>query len=116
MLRDQAGEAKKGMPLGKYQLGRTLGEGNFGKVKYARHIDSGQSFAVKILDKARILDIKFADQVLRPTELSSSSTTTTILLYIYIYPHICHIYTFSIFFIFLFFVSNNQMELCMGTF
>ncbi|XP_042513905.1 CBL-interacting protein kinase 1-like isoform X2 [Macadamia integrifolia] len=56
---------KRGMRLGKYELGRTLGEGNFGKVKYARHLDSGQGFAVKILDKKRILDLKISDQIKR---------------------------------------------------
>ncbi|KAL9325730.1 hypothetical protein ACSQ67_006375 [Phaseolus vulgaris] len=35
------------MRLGKYELGRTLGEGNFGKVKFAKHTDSGQPFAIK---------------------------------------------------------------------
>lgn len=53
----------KGMRLGRYELGRTLGEGNFGKVKYARQVDSGQSFAVKILEKNRILDLRITDQV-----------------------------------------------------
>ncbi|CAA7405791.1 unnamed protein product [Spirodela intermedia] len=49
----------------KYELGRTLGEGNFGKVKYARHVDSGRDFAVKILDKKRVLDLKIDDQIRR---------------------------------------------------
>ncbi|CAA6663664.1 unnamed protein product [Spirodela intermedia] len=39
----------------KYELGKTLGEGNFGKVKYARHVETGRAFAIKILDKQRIL-------------------------------------------------------------
>ncbi|XP_031099186.1 CBL-interacting serine/threonine-protein kinase 1 [Ipomoea triloba] len=55
----------KGMRLGRYELGRTLGEGNFGKVKYARHVDSGRSFAVKILEKNRILDLRITDQIKR---------------------------------------------------
>ncbi|XP_016509849.2 CBL-interacting serine/threonine-protein kinase 1-like [Nicotiana tabacum] len=64
------GEKKKGMRVGKYEIGRTLGEGNFGKVKYARHVDSGQSFAIKILEKARIVDLKFINQIKR--EIGSS--------------------------------------------
>ncbi|KAK4353790.1 hypothetical protein RND71_025984 [Anisodus tanguticus] len=59
------GGGKKGMRLGKYDVGKTLGEGNFGKVKYAKHIDSGQSFAIKILEKSRILDLRSTDQIKR---------------------------------------------------
>ncbi|KAK1318620.1 CBL-interacting protein kinase 1 [Acorus calamus] len=55
---------REGMRLGKYELGKTLGEGNFGKVKYARDVESGRPFAVKILDKKRILPLKIDDQVL----------------------------------------------------
>ncbi|KAF5941426.1 hypothetical protein HYC85_019068 [Camellia sinensis] len=59
------GEDEEGMRLGgKYEIGRTLGEGNFGKVKYAKNLDSGHSFALKILDKARILHLNITDQVL----------------------------------------------------
>lgn len=54
----------RGMRLGKYELGKTLGEGNFGKVKFAKDVDSGQSFAVKILEKKRITNLNIADQVL----------------------------------------------------
>jgi len=54
---------EKGMQLGKYMLGRTLGEGNFGKVKLAKNIETGQPFAVKILEKNRIIDLKITDQV-----------------------------------------------------
>ncbi|XP_075082061.1 CBL-interacting serine/threonine-protein kinase 1-like [Nicotiana tabacum] len=63
-------EKKKGMRVGKYDVGRTLGEGNFGKVKYARHVDSGQPFAIKILEKAPILDLNFIAQIKR--EIGSS--------------------------------------------
>ncbi|KAK4383294.1 CBL-interacting protein kinase [Sesamum angolense] len=59
------GRANTGMRLGKYELGRTLGEGNFGKVKYARNLESGQPFAIKILEKNRILDLKITDQIKR---------------------------------------------------
>ncbi|CAI9771127.1 unnamed protein product [Fraxinus pennsylvanica] len=58
-------QEKKGTRLGKYELGRTLGEGNFGKVKYAKNLDSGQSFAIKILEKDRILGHKITDQIKR---------------------------------------------------
>ena len=53
----------QGMRLGKYELGKTLGEGNFGKVKLARDTHSGKLFAVKILDKSKIIDLNNTDQV-----------------------------------------------------
>ncbi|XP_004252954.1 CBL-interacting serine/threonine-protein kinase 1 isoform X1 [Solanum lycopersicum] len=56
---------KKGMRVGKYELGRTLGEGNFGKVKFAKHTDSAKSFAIKILEKNRIQDLRITDQIKR---------------------------------------------------
>ncbi|XP_004297073.1 PREDICTED: CBL-interacting serine/threonine-protein kinase 1 isoform X2 [Fragaria vesca subsp. vesca] len=58
-------QSKKGMRLGKYELGKTLGEGNFGKVKFAKDVGSGQPFAVKILEKKRITDLNIADQIKR---------------------------------------------------
>ncbi|XP_050218756.1 CBL-interacting serine/threonine-protein kinase 1 [Mercurialis annua] len=67
MVRAQQPEEKsRGMRLGKkYELGKTLGEGNFGKVKLAKHIDSGLPFAVKILDKNTILHLNISDQIKR---------------------------------------------------
>ncbi|KAG4970327.1 hypothetical protein JHK85_036748 [Glycine max] len=53
---------REGMRLGKYELGRTLGEGNFGKVKFARNTDSGQAFAVKIIEKNKIVDLNITNQ------------------------------------------------------
>jgi serine/threonine protein kinase len=49
---------------GKYELGRTLGEGNFAKVKFARHVETGEHVAIKILDKEKILKHKMIRQVL----------------------------------------------------
>ncbi|WOH13126.1 hypothetical protein DCAR_0832635 [Daucus carota subsp. sativus] len=63
--KEKKDEQKKGMQVGKYELGRTLGEGNFGKVKFARSLDSGHSFAVKILEKTRIVDQRIIDQIKR---------------------------------------------------
>ncbi|PHU18289.1 CBL-interacting serine/threonine-protein kinase 1 [Capsicum chinense] len=64
-IRVVGGGGRKGMRLGKYEVGKTLGEGNFGKVKYAKHVDSDKSFAIKILDKSRILDLRSTDQIKR---------------------------------------------------
>ncbi|KAG5405877.1 hypothetical protein IGI04_011996 [Brassica rapa subsp. trilocularis] len=64
MVRKHEEEVRKEMRLGKYELGRTLGEGNFGKVKFAKDTVSGQPFAVKIIDKSRISHLNFSLQVL----------------------------------------------------
>ncbi|KAJ1418714.1 Serine/threonine-protein kinase, active site [Sesbania bispinosa] len=56
---------REGTRLGKYELGRTLGEGNFGKVKFARNTDSGQSFAIKIIEKNKIIDLNITNQIKR---------------------------------------------------
>ena len=50
--------------LGKYELGKTLGHGNFGKVKLAINFETDQPFAVKVLDKTKIIDLNISDQVL----------------------------------------------------
>lgn len=51
--------------VGKYELGRVLGEGTFAKVKFARNIETGQSVAIKILDKEKILKDKLVEQIKR---------------------------------------------------
>ncbi|KAG7594449.1 NAF/FISL domain [Arabidopsis thaliana x Arabidopsis arenosa] len=55
----------KGMLVGKYELGRTLGEGNSAKVKLAIDTLSGESFAIKIIDKSRISRINVSFQIKR---------------------------------------------------
>lgn len=51
--------------IGKYELGRTLGEGSFAKVKSAANVETGQSFAVKILDKDNLFHYKIVDHFKR---------------------------------------------------
>ncbi|KAJ7947372.1 Non-specific serine/threonine protein kinase [Quillaja saponaria] len=51
--------------VGKYELGRTLGEGNFAKVKFARNIQNGEHVAIKILDKEKVLKHKMIAQIKR---------------------------------------------------
>ncbi|KAH7437633.1 hypothetical protein KP509_05G081700 [Ceratopteris richardii] len=40
--------------VGMYEIGRTLGEGRFAKVKLARHKETGELFAIKIIEKDRL--------------------------------------------------------------
>ena len=49
--------------VGKYEIGRTLGEGSFAKVKYARNVDNGDSVAIKIIDRDYVLRHKMVDPV-----------------------------------------------------
>ncbi|KAK7264789.1 hypothetical protein RJT34_32399 [Clitoria ternatea] len=62
---EKKNERVEGKRLGKYELGGTLGEGNFGKVKFARNTDSGQPFAVKIIEKNKIIDLNITNQIKR---------------------------------------------------
>nr|CBX25422.1 hypothetical_protein [Oryza glaberrima] len=49
--------------VGKYELGRTIGEGTFAKVKFARDTETGDPVAIKILDKEKVLKHKMVEQV-----------------------------------------------------
>ncbi|XP_044496394.1 CBL-interacting serine/threonine-protein kinase 23 isoform X2 [Mangifera indica] len=51
--------------VGKYELGRTLGEGSFAKVKFARNVETGENVAIKILDKDKVLKHKMIGQIKR---------------------------------------------------
>ncbi|URD96184.1 BTB POZ domain-containing protein [Musa troglodytarum] len=48
--------------VGKYELGRTLGEGTFAKVKFAKNLETGENVAIKIFDKDKILRHKMVGQ------------------------------------------------------
>lgn len=49
--------------IGNYELGRTIGEGTFAKVRFAKHMETGEPFAIKIINKEKILKHKLVDQV-----------------------------------------------------
>ncbi|CAA7399601.1 unnamed protein product [Spirodela intermedia] len=51
--------------VGPYELGRTLGEGTFGKVKFAHHTRTGDIVAIKILDKDQVLRHQMVEQIKR---------------------------------------------------
>ncbi|URE42082.1 cbl-interacting protein kinase [Musa troglodytarum] len=42
------------MVLGKYEMGRVLGKGTFSKVYHGRELSSGESVAIKVIDKEKI--------------------------------------------------------------
>lgn len=55
--------AKVKRRVGKFELGRTIGEGTFAKVKFAKNTETGEPVAIKILSKEKVLKHKLVDQV-----------------------------------------------------
>lgn len=51
--------------LGKYRLGRTIGEGTFAKVKLATDAETGRTAAVKIIHRETVINNNLAYQVKR---------------------------------------------------
>ncbi|CAD6270625.1 unnamed protein product [Miscanthus lutarioriparius] len=49
----------------RYELGRLLGKGTFGKVHYGRNLESNQSVAIKMMDKDRVLKVGLSEQIKR---------------------------------------------------
>lgn len=49
----------------RYELGRLLGQGTFAKVYYARNIRNGQSVAIKVIDKEKVLRVGLVNQIKR---------------------------------------------------
>ena len=49
--------------VGKYEVGRTLGEGTFGKVKAATNTETGERVAIKVIEKAKIAAQDLALQI-----------------------------------------------------
>lgn len=58
-------EKKAGILMNKYELGRLLGQGTFAKVYHGRNLKTGQSVAIKIVDKEKILRVGLIDQIKR---------------------------------------------------
>ncbi|XP_057430340.1 CBL-interacting serine/threonine-protein kinase 20 [Lotus japonicus] len=58
-------ENKPTILMKKYELGRMLGQGNFAKVYYARNMKTGQSAAIKVLNKEMIVRVGLNEQIKR---------------------------------------------------
>ncbi|XP_065629622.1 CBL-interacting serine/threonine-protein kinase 9-like [Quercus suber] len=51
--------------VGKYELGKTVGEGSFAKVKFAKNVENGDNVAIKILDRDQVLRHKMVEHLKR---------------------------------------------------
>ncbi|KAL7201357.1 hypothetical protein ACSBR1_033120 [Camellia fascicularis] len=58
-------DTKSGVLMERYELGRLLGQGTFAKVYYARSLKTGQSVAIKMIDKEKVLRVGLVDQIKR---------------------------------------------------
>lgn len=61
-------EKKSTILMQRYELGHMLGQGTFAKVYHARNLKSGQSVAIKVIDKEKVLRVGLIDQI--KTEIS----------------------------------------------
>mgnify|MGYP001570406544 CR=1 FL=1 len=58
-----------GKRIGKYEVGKTIGSGNFSKVKQAIDTETGQSWALKIIDKEQLQKDHMEEQLKREIAL-----------------------------------------------
>ncbi|KAK9283702.1 hypothetical protein L1049_011952 [Liquidambar formosana] len=58
-------ENKAKVLMERYDIGRLLGQGNFAKVYFARNLKTGQSVAIKVIDKEKVLKVGLIDQTKR---------------------------------------------------
>ncbi|KAK7349386.1 hypothetical protein VNO77_06717 [Canavalia gladiata] len=58
-----AREVRPRTRVGKYELGKTIGEGSFAKVKFAKNVENGNHVAIKILDRNHVLRNKMMEQL-----------------------------------------------------
>lgn len=49
----------------RYELGKLLGQGTFAKVYHARNMETGQSVAIKVIDKDKVVKVGIIDQIKR---------------------------------------------------
>jgi 5'-AMP-activated protein kinase, catalytic alpha subunit len=58
-------EHKANVLLGKYEMGKMLGQGTFAKVYRARNNETSESVAVKVIDKEKVMKVGLVDQIKR---------------------------------------------------
>ena len=55
--------ANKQIKIGGYIFGKTIGQGTFGKVRMATNEITGETVAIKILNKQKIVDVTDIERV-----------------------------------------------------
>ncbi|KAF3630499.1 CBL-interacting serine/threonine-protein kinase 10 [Capsicum annuum] len=58
-------EKKGNVVMQKYDVWRLLGQGNFAKVYYGRNLETGESVAIKVIDKEKVLKAGLIEQTKR---------------------------------------------------
>ena len=53
------------LQVGQYLVGKTIGQGTFGKVKLGVHVGTGEKVAIKILEKKKIVEVADVERVSR---------------------------------------------------
>jgi len=64
--------------VSKYALGKTLGQGTFGKVKYAVDTETNTPVALKIMDKQKIKTAKIGPQIKKRNPCDEIITTSNL--------------------------------------
>lgn len=58
-------EKKGNILMQRYEIGKLLGQGTFAKVYHARNLKTGQSVAIKVIDKEKVMKVGLIDQTKR---------------------------------------------------
>ncbi|KAL0321303.1 UNVERIFIED_CONTAM: CBL-interacting protein kinase [Sesamum radiatum] len=58
-------EKKGNILMQRYEIGKLLGQGTFAKVHHARNLKTGESVAIKIIDKEKVMKVGLIDQIKR---------------------------------------------------
>ncbi|KAK2630711.1 hypothetical protein QOZ80_UnG0728110 [Eleusine coracana subsp. coracana] len=62
---DTMTEQKSNVLMGKYEVGKMLGQGTFAKVYHARNTKASESVAIKVIDKEKVMKVGLMDQIKR---------------------------------------------------
>ncbi|ESS65173.1 putative protein kinase [Trypanosoma cruzi] len=68
--------------IGNYAMGETIGKGSFGKVRKGRHLPTGETVAIKILNRNKLNNAKMGKRVYREMKI----------LKLFSHPNICRLY------------------------